>query len=97
MIRGLSTLCLALCCCLVGILGEVSGGFGSAVAVPGSERCDASVGTHRRLCAGGGRILRDSSCLYPALCEAARAQSQAVMQAAADDKVEAMKICLPRG
>ena len=23
MIRGLSTLCLALCCCLVGILGEV--------------------------------------------------------------------------
>ena len=31
MIRGLSTLCLALCCCLVGILGEVSGGFGSAV------------------------------------------------------------------
>ena len=33
MIRGLSTLCLALCCCLVGILGEVSGGFGSAVAV----------------------------------------------------------------
>ena len=29
MIRGLSTLCLALCCCLVGILGEVSGGFGS--------------------------------------------------------------------
>ena len=35
MIRGLSTLCLALCCCLVGILGEVSGGFGSAVAVQG--------------------------------------------------------------
>ena len=25
MIRGLSTLCLTLCCCLVGILGEVSG------------------------------------------------------------------------
>ena len=35
MIRGLSTLCLALCCCLVGILGEVSGGFGSAAAVQG--------------------------------------------------------------
>ena len=35
MIRGLSTLCLVLCCCLVGILGEVSGGFGSAVAVQG--------------------------------------------------------------
>ena len=35
MIRGLSTLCLTLCCCLVGILGEVSGGFGSAVAVQG--------------------------------------------------------------
>ena len=34
-IRGLSTLCLALCCCLVGILGEVSGGFGSAAAVQG--------------------------------------------------------------
>ena len=35
MIRGLSTLCLAFCCCLVGILGEVSGGFGSAAAVQG--------------------------------------------------------------
>ena len=35
MIRGLSTLCLVLCCCLVGILGEVSGGFGSAAAVQG--------------------------------------------------------------
>ena len=28
-------MCLALCCCLVGILGEVSGGFGSAAAVQG--------------------------------------------------------------
>ena len=35
MIRGLSTLCLALCCCLVGVLGEVSGGFRSAAEVQG--------------------------------------------------------------
>ena len=34
-IRGLSTLCLALCCCLVGVLGEVSGGFRSAAEVQG--------------------------------------------------------------
>lgn len=34
-IRGLSTLCLALCCCLVGVLGEVSGGFSSAAEVQG--------------------------------------------------------------
>ena len=33
-IRGLSTLCLALCC-LVGVLGEVSGGFRSAAEVQG--------------------------------------------------------------
>ena len=68
-IRGLSTLCLALCCCLVGVLGEVSGGFRSAAEVQGIDRRDASVRTHRRLCAGGDRFLRDRGCLYPALCE----------------------------
>ena len=93
MIRGLSTLCLALCCCLVGILGEVSGGFGSAVAVQGLN--GATLLSERT--AGGSRIFRDSSCLYPALREAARAQSQAVMQAVAADKAEAMPIRLPRG
>ena len=34
-IRGLSTLSLALCCCLVGVLGEVSGRFSSAAEVQG--------------------------------------------------------------
>ena len=37
MIRGLSTLCLALCCCLVGILGEVSGGFEVVIAISFGE------------------------------------------------------------
>ena len=51
-IRGLSTLCLALCCCLVGVLGEVSGGFSSAAEVQGmtgatllSESAGGYVGT----------------------------------------------------